>query len=272
MTTRRIMAQTKSSLKQLKPLCGDCEGFGCTRLIDKSLCKDNGKTTKSVICKSFQPNVRELENYVGEGKLGALSNLIAQCDPKELRALAALMYGEAKLRRLKLHFGQRIYIRYRGLARSNYLSNFMSAHVMSAFGDYVKVMSLDGKCVASFLLSNENQIYTEARFEKLKAKMIDSGKLVDPDTTTMLSRRFQAQEEYELELTKESKAGQLTTIDTVFRESKVQRRGNKTLVDLVDLANSIEQGYNVERDAGRYTKKRTTTTKGGDITINVTGN
>lgn len=270
-TTTRNLIATKAALKTLKPRCGDCEGFECTRLIEKQkgFCNANGKTRYSSTCPNYQANLEPMRDFIGSDPFDALTQLIQSLPDNQLRMFGSLLYSENNNRRNGFQFGQKIYVRYRGLAGSNYLSNFMSAHVMSCQGDYIKVMSRDGRCSASFLLSNKNQLFTVERFEKLRDRLIRQGKLVDPDTLTMLNRRMRAEEEYELGMTKDSKNGVITTIDTVFKENKIRRGKSGVTADLVTIVAGIQQGHDMTRETKTYKVKERVAK--GDSVIDVTG-
>lgn len=269
--TKRTLIATKTALKTLKPLCGDCEGFECSRLIEKQkgFCKDNGKTRVSKTCPQYQPNVAPMREFIGTSPFDALVNIISSIPDNQLRVLGSLLYSENNTRRNNFQFGQKVYIRYRGLLGSNYVSNFMTAFVMSCQGDYIKVMSRDGRCTASFPLRNKNQIFTVERFEKLRVKMVEQGKLVDPDVHTMLNKRLRAEEDYELGMTDDSKNGHIVTIDTVFKENKIRKGKAGVTADLVSIVKGIQSGHDMTRETKTY-RTREERPK-GDGVIDVTG-
>lgn len=277
--TQRSRQQAKQALKGLKPTCGDCIGLKCEKLIEKNkgVCATVGRTSQSEPCKHFQPDVRPIQGLIGTDGFEALVGLVRNVPSDALRSLATLLYAEKKVRRLGFNFGQKVYVRYRGTSRSDYLSNFMLAHILSVQGDYIKVASKDGKCVATFLYDNvDSQIYSVDRFDVLRQKMIKKGRLVDPDVTHALTKRFRCVEEYELGITTESKGGTITTIDSVFKENKLPRRGGKGTVktiELVEIVDGILQGYDMSKESKKYKTKATAKKKksGSDTIIDVSG-
>lgn len=263
MQTTYTRDKTKNALKRLKPLCGDCEGFCNTRLIEglKGFCKDSGKTKVSKICRQFQPNTIPLKEVADSTPFELLTQAVSGLNNAQVRAFATMLYAENNNRRLGYHFGQVVYIRYRGKANANYVSNFMRAYVMSAVGEYLKVMSEDGRCTASFLLANKNQIFTVEEFDGMRTRMTRLGRLVDPDVTTLLNRVLQAEERYELGITEESLDGKETTIDTVFKENKIGRR--KTVItDLSDIVKDISSGIMVSEDEVKSYKRKVRVVEG----------
>lgn len=92
--------------------------------------------------------------------------------------------------------------------------------------------------------------------------------MVDPDVQRLITKKLRAEEEYELNITSDSLNGQITTIDTVFKENKVRRKGKRT-VDLVDLVNGMMHGHDVSKDSRQY--KRSGPKQSGDYVIAVSG-
>lgn len=215
------------------------------------------------------PDVDPMRGLVGSDSFEALVALIANIPTDALRSVSALLYNEKKTRNQGFRFGQKVYVRYRGAAGSNYMSNFMQAYVMGVFGDYIRVMSKDGKCVATFLLDNQDkQIFDYDTFDGMRKRMISKGRLVDPDATKVLTKRFRCVEEYELGMAKDSYSGMVTTIDTVFKESKIGRkRKGSTTVDLVDIVDGMMNGHDVSKLAKQYKRKVSNT----DSVVDVSG-
>lgn len=282
MQTKYTKDKTKNALKNLKPRCGDCDGFNNSNLIDKQkgVCKENGKTKLSKPCRRFQPDIIPLKDISGTSPFELITESIAGMSDAQVRSLSTLLYLEGNNRRRGYSFGQKVYVRYRGRSNSNYVSNFMRAYVMSTTNGYLKVMSRDGRCTASFLLKNENQIFTEEEYDVMKQRMVRLGRIVDPDVVTLLNKVLQAEERYELGIVEESMQGKEPTIDQVFKGNKVRRR--KTVVtDLSDIVRDIQDGIMVpESEVSRYRKvvekgkpkrKRKSRVKSEGGTIDLTG-
>lgn len=177
--------------------------------------------------------------------------MFAELPDDSLRVLASILYNEKRTRKAGYFFGQKVYVRYRGANSSNYLSNFMIAHVMYVSNEHYRLMSMDGKCVLTYGIQCRPNIFTVDQFADLRTKMLKKNKLVDPDVERLLSKRFQAEEEHELNLTKESAIGNVTTIDKVFKENGVRKSKQKTTT-LIDLVSRAASGYDVSKQAGKY--------------------
>lgn len=275
MQTKYTKDKTKNALKNLKPRCGDCEGYCNSNLIEKQhgVCKDNGKTKLSKTCRRFQPNTIPIKDITGTTPFELITESIAQMSDAQIRSLATLLYLEGHNRRRSYSFGQKVFVRYRGRANSNYVSNFMSAYVMSTMNGYLKVMSEDGRCTASFLLSNENQIFTAEEYEVMRQRMVRLGRLVDPDVITLLNKVLQAEERYELGIAEESLTGNEPTIDQVFKANKIKRR-KSVVTDLSDIVRDMQAGFEVPESEvrnyrrvveGKGKRKRKLVSKDGKI-------
>lgn len=255
MTTvqKNINAKVRATLKHQKPLCGDCSGFKDERLLDscKSVCGKADKITTSEACPSFAPAVRQLSPVTQKRSFEPMVEMIAELPDDSLRVLASILYNEKRTRKNGFFFGQKVYVRYRGANTSNFLSNFMIAHVMYVSNEHYRLMSMDGRCVLTYGIQCKPNIFTVAQFADLRAKMLKKNKLVDPDVERLLSKRFQAEEEHELNLTKESAIGNVTTIDKVFKENGVRRSKKKTTT-LIDLVANAASGFDVSKQAGKY--------------------
>ena len=269
--TTRSRKQVKAGLKSLQPLCGECVGFKCEKLVPdkKHVCSKLDKTSTSKTCAYFIADAKPLKPLMRRNAFDSLVSLIQEIPDDGLRALASLLYNEKKTRRAGLHFGQKVYVRYRGAANANYLSNFMSAIVLSANSEYVRITSQDGRCNLTYSKQCFPHIIKAEDFDEMRKRMIARGRLVDPDTERLITKKLRAEEEYELNMTSDSAGGQITTIDTVFKENKAPRRKGKKTVDLVDLVNGMMSGRDVGKEAQRY--KRSSKEDKGDLIISVSG-
>lgn len=142
----------------------------------------------------------------------------------------------------------------------------MQAYVMGVYGDFIRIMSRDGKCVMTLMLDNvAKQVYDVEKFDELRDRMVSRGRLVDPDVTKALTKKFRQVEEYELGMTKDSARGNITTIDTVFKENKVRKKGSTT-VDLIQIVDTVMHGYDATKLSKQYKRK-----SGKDEPIDVSG-
>ncbi|MNQ23841.1 hypothetical protein D3C85_370180 [compost metagenome] len=254
--TQRTRRQVKASLKSQQPLCGDCVGLKCEKLISdsKQVCSKLGKTATSKPCPHFIADTKPLQPILKRDAFDTLSRLFQEIPKDALRNVASLLYNEKKTRAAGYFFGQKVYVRYRGAANADYLSNFMIARVMSVNSEFIRLTSQDGKCNLTFMKKTcQDVILSVDEFDELRKKMVAKGRLVDPDVTKLIAKKYRAEEEYELNMTSESAGGQITTIDTVFKENKVPRKKQKKHVDLVDLVNGLMAGHtDVDEKSRKY--------------------
>lgn len=190
-----------------------------------------------------------------------------------LRSVASMLYNEKKTRAKGFYFGQKVYVRYRGAANANYLSNFMIARIMSANSEFIRLTSKNGKCNLTFTkTAGDDIIFDVEEFDVLRKKMVAKGKLVDPDAQRLITKKYRAEEEHELNMTSESAGGQVTTIDTVFKDNGVPRRKGKNTVDLIQLVDALQAGHtDVDRTSRVYKRNAETSRRGGTTIIDVSG-
>lgn len=265
-----INRKVREALRNQKPLCGECSGFKEDKLLEhcSTVCSKADKISTSAACPSFAPAVRGLSDFSQKRSFEQLVALMSEIPDDSLRVLASILYNENRTRKAGFKFGQKVYVRYRGANTSNYLSNFMIAHVMYVSHEHFRLMSLDGRCVLTFASKCRPNIFTPAEFDPLRKKMVKQNKLVDPDVERLLTKRFRAEEEYDLNLTDESLSGSITTIDTVFKENKIRRTKKKTTT-LIELVASAVEGFDVSKQAGKYTTEQRRTR--GDVILAVNG-
>lgn len=262
--TTRTRRQVKATLRSQQPLCGDCVGLKCEKLIadNKQVCSKLGKTATSKVCPHFITDTKALRPVLRRDAFDAVVALFQELPKDSLRAVASMLFNEKKTRAAGFYFGQKVYVRYRGAANADYLSNFMIARVMSVNSEFIRLTSQDGKCNLTFLRKTCAAIIMSVEeFDALRKKMIARGRLVDPDVERLITKKYRAEEEYELNMTSESAGGQVTTIDTVFKENKAPRRKGKKMVDLVDLVNGMMAGHEVKKTAKDYGRAKSTKTK-----------
>ena len=231
--------------------CGQCSGLERDNLVNGSRCSEQGMLPTSKPCGSFRPDSFSVADEVQQnGALLALAHLISKIPSAKLDLVAAMIQNDKKTRKQKMCFGQRVYVRYRGLANANYMSNFMQAFILDAGKDYIRIMSRDGSCTLTY--ENDGNglsgpaIYSKAAFDKLRAVMVEKGNEVDPDEERNQVKRLRAIEAYRMEMASDSADGQITTIDTVFEENDLPR-GKSGVNDLVSIVREIEGGFDLKR-------------------------
>lgn len=200
------------------------------------------------------PNVKPIDMN-GE-ELLSLAQFVASMSDEQVRALGVIMFNESKTRKNKMRFMQKVFVRYRGAANRDYVSNFMEAYVMYANGTHYKLMSADGRCTLTYGEHCRPVIFTDEEFAPMLAKMKQRGKLVDPDTEQLISRRFRCEEEYDLNIKADDLIGEVTTIDEVFKENGIRKGRKKGLPDLISLVEDAATDFegNVDKKARVYSR------------------
>ena len=256
----RINKRNKIRLTEVSRKCGDCSGFECEQLLQgKPVCSKGDKIRTSEICPSFRPDTRPVQ----QSDLQLIGTLIEKLDKPALRALSVLLHGASKAQKRGLKFMQRVYVRYRGIANRNYLSNFMECYILAADHAYIRLTSLDGRCALTYNEECFPHIFTEEDFSVLKQEMLSKGNLVDPDVESLIVRKLRCEEEYELEISADSLLGEVTTIDSVFESNEIKKKGKTGMKGLVaavdDVVNERTQG-----DKPKKARKKKAGSKGED--------
>ncbi len=269
-TTQNRIAVTM--LQGQNVTCGQCSGFRYDKLIGGK--QQHGcevalnKTEDCEACSRFAPDVRQMEDFVGSTGFEGLTNLVASIDGKSLKVLSALIRAEGTTRKHGFAFGQKVYVRYRGRANADYLSNFMSAYVLFVNKNYIRLMGKDARCVLTYTRDAMPTLYTPEAFESLRRQMEAKGRRVDPDVHTTTVKRLRHIEEIELDMTDDSKSGNVTTIDTVFRENS-HKRTKSEVYDLTQVVADLMQGYDIKDGKKRKRKVEVTAKKKKRKTVEV---
>jgi hypothetical protein len=202
------------------------------------------------------PNTNNLGSLVEqEDTFIELARLIGQVNDNQLRHLGAVIMREKQTRNEGYQIGMKVYVRYRGLARANYVSNFMSAYIMYADRNTVRVTSRDGKIAMTFQGRARSAVMTPDDFEPIREKMLAKGRYADPETQKNVSKHLRCLEEYELGLTDEIDKGEIPTIDKVFKSNKIKK--SKGASDLVSIVNAIERGFEIGGGKKKLSAKKT---------------
>jgi len=264
------------ALKEVSPSCGDCSGYECEILIEgnKKVCAKLDKTKASKPCQQFIPNVKEV-GALGANKLEALAALVHGMPDGALRAMGILFFNETRTRKQKMTVMQKVFIRYRGAGNRNYVSNFMQAFVLYANPKHYKLISADGRCVLTYGENCRPVIHTEDEFAVMHAAMLRKGALVDPDTETLITRRFRCEEEYDLNLVDCAPTGAVSTIDDVFVSNSIRKGRKQGLPDLIMLVADAAEGYSVDKPSN-FVERDVKRSKGddtekGDVIVRVRG-
>jgi len=254
---KNIEAKVIESLKEQRLTCGDCVGFECEIVRDKKLCCERGIMETQKPCRQFVPDTNSLSSLVeDEETFIALSRIVNAVDDAQLRKLGALLMREKQTRAEGFNMGQKVYVRYRGQARADYLSNFMTAYIMYADKDVIRICSRDGKLTMTFSGRAQEAIYDDEAFEPIRLKMLKKKRYADPNVQKHVAKHLRTLEEYELGLSEKIDIGEIPTIDKVFKTNGVKKSKSN---DLVSIVNAIESGYSVKPE--RPKKGKSTTKK-----------
>lgn len=207
-------------MKLKNSTCGSCL-FHTRDKVFAQPCHKMGKVSSSVSCGSFMPNGFDLA--VSEmDALTSISSNIHNMSGRDLKILGALLLREESTRRYGYKFHQKVYIRIQGAAGANYVSNFVTARVVLADKESVRVVSESGKiCVTLMNEKDSHTIYTAARFAEIRSKMFQEKKFVDPSIAAHAARRESIITEGIPTLDKAFKAGDLMKL-TAKRRLKVE--------------------------------------------------
>lgn len=255
--TRRTKAVTHKKPRDNKEIigaiCGDCEGLSRRALLRETdtspakLCKDSklGHKENSLSCKSFSPDLFALDKNARVA-LRQLSSLIKKFDPKALRVVAAMLANEHRTRQNELRFGQIMYVRYRGYAGSDYVSNFLKAFVLDARDGYVRLMSSDGEMSLTFEIPSSGAftgpvLYDAQSFRPLLRKMRQQKKFNDPKGE-QTSKRLHAVEDPSFKKRKEGDFdAAIISLDGALRSKPKRKKGRGVDADFVDLRDMVDQ-------------------------------
>lgn len=239
--------------------CGDCSGLNRDALIRgiEAPCSEQGKIEASKACPKYLPNSTKFQEMKGvdfHTLASSLSELIGTSnDPAIFRLLAGTMLSIEETINSGFRFMQPLYVRYRGTATSNYFSNFMSAYVLFATQDEVRLISADprGKqFTISYPVKRDDKgrpilsgasLYSPREFDVLKKRMTERGNLVDPDTERKTSASVKPLDKENLDvMPKGSLDGLVVDMADVAKKNKVKpKKKSKRSKDLVDFVEEL---------------------------------
>lgn len=241
--------------------CGDCSGLNRDALIRgiEAPCSEQGKLEASKACPKYRPSSTKIQEMAGvdfHTLAGGLGELIGTSnDPAVFRALAGYMLAVEETIKSGFRFLQPIYVRYRGTATSNYFSNFMSAYVLSATKDEVRLISADPRTKKQFVMSypvkrdergrpvlSGASLYSPKEFEQLKVRMTERGNLVDPEIDRKTSASVKPVDGSDVgSMPKGSLDGLVVDMSQVAKKNKVKPKPkSKRKKDLVDLVSDFD--------------------------------
>ena len=258
--------------------CGDCVGLNRESLIEGSNapCSEQGMNEVKKACPKFKPDAFSLLDMEGdsfEDVFTFMRQIMRRVPPEKFKLIASLFLQEGETRKHGYAFGQRVYVRYRGTQKSNYMSNFMSAYVLYANEHEVKIFAADPR-ERRFTLTYENtglngpSIYSGKNFKPLKEHMTKKGRLVDPDHERNTAKSVVPLDEFDLsEMPTESLDGLVVGMNDVMKTNghKPKKKSARTY-DLTDFAADVAGGNFVSKN--RRFKKTTKANDRGAFELN----
>ena len=235
--------------------CGDCSGLNREALCDSQSkpCRDRGKSEADKICPSFRPSMLDLASSVkSDGTaLSAIADVVQHLSPSSIKLLTNALLQESVTRRHGAYFYMPVYVRYRGTEKSDYLSNFMSARVLSCDSKHIQLVSDDGKITLQYENTGFSgpAVYSEAEFAKLRDQLVVRNRLKDPDMTRRTVRKFIPDDFDGRDISQPKRKLDGMTVysmDEVSRVNKFNKKGGKKKQQresLVDFAQQLERGY-----------------------------
>lgn len=262
MTTTRIPAtDITSKMKSQKILtgflkCGDCTGLDREALISgvSAPCSEQGKLDTSKACPKFKADLFNLRELSEEGSFDQTAQFVSQVlngIPADMHGLVASVFlQEAETKRNGFFFYQPVYIRYRGTANSNYMSNFMTAYVLNATENDVRLVSADPR-QKQFIMTFDNtglngpSMYSASAFKELREEMIEKGRTVDPKLERRTSESLKPQEDLDLSTMPTASLDGFTVSMHEVMKANGHRPTNKSKrkMDGMDLVSTIHDGF-----------------------------
>lgn len=216
--------------------CGSCTHLVREKTFE-ARCSELGRLPTSKACGSHTPDVFSL---VGDEEriqnLADVGELMAQLSTNDLQILGALMLREKQTRKNGFKFRQKVYVRIRGNATANYLSNFVVGYVLDASKETVRVIGASGATTISAINDKHSEtLYTVERFNKLRTEMLEAGHRVDPDIAGEQARLEQkAKNNSVLPLDEAVASG-------IIDKKEAKRKNPKD--DLVSLVSRLGRGH-----------------------------
>jgi hypothetical protein len=213
--------------------CGSCDFLSRNRTFEAP-CIQLGRIPTSKACGSHSPDVFSLVgNEDRVTNLEDIGEMMAQMSDNDLQILGAMMLREKATRKNGFKFRQKVYIRIRGSANRNYLSNFAVGYVLDATKETIRVIGESGKMAINAINDkNSDTIYTVERFNKLRRQMLDAGHRVDPEIQTEEER-----------LANKAKYTTVIPLDDAVKDGIVGKDKKAPKDDLVSLVSRMGQGH-----------------------------
>lgn len=222
-----------------------------------------GKKDSSKVCPKFRKNTHKITGTKRKehSSIEELGNIIRGISSERIGLIGVMLLNERTTREAGYSFMQRVYVRYRGRATRNYLSNFMAAHILQADSKQVVLCSSDGKTILTYPNTgiDGKDIYSVKTFKPMKTMMLEKGNEVDPEIKQSAPKRIIPHELDEVHAAVASARGEIASIEEVAKRNKKNKKKKvnkredaereKTL-NLSQLADAMLSGEIAATDAG----------------------
>lgn len=212
-------------------------------------CIKQGRKAPHTACESFSPNSFALSESLEEhgSSIYELADLLRNFGTEQLRTFAAVLLNENVTRKNGYTFLQKVYVRYRGTLSRTYLSNFMTARILSVDSKYIRVCSDDGKITMTFEnMGHEKNVFTVPQFEILRRKLEFQGLYVDPKPEKFDKKVKPLEADFDLKLNTNGVMGFIDDIGVVARRNRDQLKkaedAGTRIYSLSDIARDIDRG------------------------------
>jgi hypothetical protein len=207
--------------------CGSCTYLNREKVFEQK-CMELGKIPTSKSCTSHTPDVFTLVS--DEHSVNVLKNLAAvtkNLSVNELQILAALFLRERLTRKAGYHFYMKVYYRFSG--QGGYLSNYVTARILDANKERVRLIGMDlSKPVSVTVYAGSDSIIPAEKFKDIKNNLIKANKLIDPGSSIKCSS---------------SSRGIISTLDLAVDEGAImQEEIVSSKDDLVTLVSKMGRG------------------------------
>lgn len=295
-TLKITKAYTRKQLTADHLNCGSCAGLHREDLkdngIDKSqkppkrlTCSGMGITAGNSACPKFKPDVFTLNEIVPHEattrqNMETVSAMMNSVPTSKLPLIASVIIYEETTRKYGYKLWQKVFIRYRGTSKSDYLSNFMSGRVLWADKNHINLVSdQEGKDAVTITIpysdSEGSTIYTEEQFKVLRKEMKRKKRYVDPVEERNALKSATPVGEDSLNLLPNAVRGAafadgemvLDLADVTKANGRKNKKGSSAKpYDLVQQARDMSAGHVVDKSAARnFGKKRKRSSQSGEI-------
>lgn len=245
-----------------------------------------GITSGNSACPKFKPDVFTLNEIVPHEattrqNMETIATMVQSVPSAHLPLVASVIIYEEVTRKFGYRLWQKVFVRYRGTAKANYLSNFMAGRILWADKHHINIVSdQEGKEGVQITIpysdSEGSTIYTEDQFKVIRKEMKRKKRYVDPIEERNALKSATPIGEDSLNLLPNSVRGAgfsegemvLDLSDVTKANGRKNRKGEVAKpYDLVQQAKDMSAGMVVDKNAARNfgKKRKRTQSSSGEI-------